>query len=164
MKRFLMTLLLLISFSAGLMAADYPANWKSWTKVNTALGQIGALPGCDADVSSLPAIYRETVAIYCAVKPGGPGKVEILVNPKSMKTYAKRNGKFKNGPQMILHLIDLKALMVTLYKNGVPYYKVYTEAGKDITGANAPLAANTCVECHTGYQAFCINGQCGTKN
>ena len=35
--------------------------------------------------------------------------------------------------------------------------------GKDITAASGPLAAETCTTCHTGYQAFCKGGQCGTK-
>ncbi len=47
----------------------FPTDWKSWTHVDTALTSIGALPGCEADVSALPAIYQKTVEDYCAVRP-----------------------------------------------------------------------------------------------
>ena len=63
-----------------------------------------------------------------------------------------------------VHLKDLKVLFVTAIKGGQPAYGVFTEDGKDIAAGDpsSPLATKTCVTCHTGYQAFCINGQCGT--
>ena len=39
-------------------AGSLPENWRDWKPVNTALAKIGSLPGCDADVSSLPPIYQ----------------------------------------------------------------------------------------------------------
>jgi len=142
--------------------ASYPANWKKFAKMTTPLTTIGALPGCDADVSSLPAIYQETVSTYCAVKPGGPGAVEVLSsNPKEFKT---RNGKYSDGTFAILHLKDLKVLFVTEWKNNKPLYGVWTESGQD--AANKPgsgLNPADCRACHTGYQAFCLNGQCASS-
>lgn len=145
-------------------AANLPADWTKWPAVKTPLMEAGgALPGCDANVSSLPPIYQETVKVYCGVKPGGPGKVAILVRPDAMKAYAARDGKFPDGANLILHLKDMKAIFLTTHKGGAPGYSVHTEDGKDVTSPNGPLAASTCVTCHTGYQAFCKGGQCGAK-
>jgi len=139
----------------------FPKGWEKWSKPSTPLTGIGALPGCDADVSKLPAIYRETVSTYCGVKAGGPGKVEILVKPKALKTFRSRNGKFTDGANMVLHLIDLKVLFVSGHKKGKPVYGVFLEDGKDIAAKEGPLALSTCTTCHTGYKSFCVNGQCG---
>jgi hypothetical protein len=160
----LLQLLVLFCAAASVQAATLPADWAKWTQVNTPLMEAGgALPGCDANVSSLPTIYQETVKVYCGVKPGGPGKVAILVRPDVMKSYAARDGKMPDGANMILHLKDMKAIFLTTYAGGKPSYSVHTEDGKDATAANGPLASSTCVTCHTGYQAFCKNGQCGAK-
>lgn len=143
--------------------APFPADWQNWTSVNTTLTDIGALPGCDANVSALPPIYQKTVETYCNVKPGGPGKVAVLINPAALKSYESRDGKMPDGANMILHLKDIKVLFVTGHAAGKPSYGVYKEDGKDITAASGALAADTCVSCHTGYQAYCKNGQCGRK-
>lgn len=144
--------------------ASFPANWKSFEKVTTPLSIIGALPDCNADVSSLPVIYQETVATYCAVKPGGPGAVEILISPSAKSSFIKRAGKYPDGAEMILHLKDLKVLFVTTYKGNKPLYSIYTEDGQDAAGASGSgLNPNDCRTCHTGYGAFCLNGQCATK-
>jgi len=143
---------------------SFPADWKNWTSVATPLSGIGALPGCDADVSTLPPIYQETVEIYCGVRPQGPGAVAILVKPSEMSSYKAKDGKMHDGPTMILHLKEMQILMVTGYKSGKALYSVFREDGTDITSADAasPLSANTCRTCHTGYEAFCTNGQCAT--
>ncbi len=155
---------LVLLFLAGQShAATLPGDWAKWNSVSTPLTAIGALPGCDANVSKLPQIYQETVKVYCGVKPGGPGKVAILVRPEAMKAFSARDGKFPDGANLILHLKDMKALFVTTYVDGKPTYNVFTEDGKEATAASGPLAAATCVTCHTGYQAFCKNGQCGSK-
>ncbi|MEO5364834.1 MAG: hypothetical protein H7831_00445 [Magnetococcus sp. WYHC-3] len=156
-------MMLAVMLGAGVaQAASLPADWGQWTAVSTPLTQIGALPGCDADVSSLPEIYQETVATYCNVKPGGPGAVAVLVSATAAEPFKARNGKFPEGAQMALHLKDLKVLFVTTYQGGQPVYQVFGEDGKDITAASGALAADTCNTCHTGYQAFCVNGQCGS--
>lgn len=140
---------------------SFPEGWQKWNSVSTTLTKIGALPGCEANVSTLPQIYQETVSTYCSVRKGGPGKVAVLVNPASKSGYAARNGKFSDGPAMILHLKDMKVLFVTGYKGGKAKYGVYTEDGKDIAAASGPLNTGTCQTCHTGYTSFCVNGQCG---
>ena len=149
------------SFAAS--EASFPAKWKEFVSVKTPLMEAGgALPGCDADVSSLPKVYQETVSTYCAVKDGGPGKVEVLVSPTALDTYKKRDGKFKDGDELILHLKDLKVLFVTSYKGGKPVYSVYDESGKDVAGdAGSGLNPADCRTCHTGYDAFGANGQMG---
>lgn len=153
-----------LSLMAGLAAAsDLPADWRNWISVKTPLTEIGALPDCKADVSKLPPIYQETVATYCAVRAGGPGKVAVLVRPEAEKAYNKRSGGFPDGANMILHLKDMKALFVTFHQGDKASYKVMTEDGKDATAPSGPLAAQTCVTCHTGYKAFCKAGQCGTR-
>ncbi len=163
MKKFAFLFFALFS-SIQLQAATLPADWSQWATVKTPLAEAGgALPGCDANVSTLPPIYQETVKTYCGVKPGGPGKVAILVRPDAMKAYASRDGKFPDGANMILHLKDMKAIFLTTHTNGKPSYSVHTEDGKDVTAPNGALAAQTCNTCHTGYQAFCKNGQCGAK-
>ncbi|HHL40151.1 MAG TPA: hypothetical protein ENJ37_06565 [Deltaproteobacteria bacterium] len=142
---------------------SFPSDWQNWTSISTTLTKIGALPGCDADVSSLPPIYQETVETYCGVRPGGPGKVAVLVRPGAVGAYKARSGGFGDGPNMILHLKDLKLLFVTGHKGGKAVYGVYSEDGKDMAAASGGLAPNTCRTCHSGYKAFCVNGQCGTK-
>ncbi|MBI5179667.1 MAG: hypothetical protein HZA04_10475 [Nitrospinae bacterium] len=151
-------------FAGGAIAASegqFPADWKKWDSLSTTLTKIGALPGCEANVSTLPPIYQETVATYCAVRQGGPGKVAVLVNPASKAGYEARKGKFKDGSNLILHLQDMKVLFVTSHKGGKAQYGIFTEDGKDISAASGPLAIETCKTCHTGYAAFCVDGQCG---
>lgn len=166
-KVFVLALLVSISIifsyisSEAASDASFPSDWQKWTSVSTTLTGIGALPDCNADVSTLPPIYQETVATYCGVRQGGPGKVAILVNPAVMDAYKARNGKFNDGTNMILHLKDMKVLFVTGYKGGSVVYGVFSEDGKDMTAKDGPLAASTCKNCHTGYAAFCVNGQCG---
>ena len=162
MKRLIQALLLL-AFATLAEAASLPADWAKWNAVSTPLTAIGALPDCNADVAKLPPIYQETVKTYCSVRPGGPGKVAVLVRPEAMKAFSARDGKLPDGANMILHLKDMKALFVTTYVGGKPTYNVFTEDGKDATAPSGPLAAATCNTCHTGYQAFCKNGQCGSK-
>lgn len=163
LRKIVLLIALTLSAFAGSEAA-YPVHWKSYESVKTPLAAIGALPDCNADVSSLPAIYQETVATYCAVKPGGPGAVEILVSKSAKEPYAKRNGKFPDGATMILHLKDLKVLFVTTYKGNKPLYSIYTEDGQDAAGKpGSGLNPNDCRKCHTGYGAFCVNGQCATQ-
>lgn len=142
----------------------YPADWQSWNSVSTALTSIGALPDCNADVSTLPPIYQETVETYCAVRPEGPGAVAILVKPDELGSFNSKDGKMNDGPTMILHLKDMKLLFVTGYKSGEASYGVFKEDGTDITAADAssPLSPSACRTCHTGYEAFCTNGQCAT--
>jgi len=139
----------------------FPANWQKWDSVSTTLTKIGTLPGCEANVDTLPPIYQETVATYCNIRQGGPGKVAVLVNPAHKSGYAVRDGKFADGVAMILHLKDMKLLLVTGYKGGKAQYGTYTENGKDVTAASGPLGAEMCRTCHTGYTSFCVNGQCG---
>ncbi len=64
---------------------------------------------------------------------------------------------------MILQLKELGLLFVTGHKTGQAQYAVYKEDGTDVTEANSEsiLSANFCRACHTGYAAFCVNGQCG---
>lgn len=139
----------------------FPAGWEKWIAVNTPLTEIGVLPGCDADISKLPPIYQETVATYCSIRPGGPGKVRVLVNPDVLEVYEKRNGRFPDGSSIVLHLEDMKVLFVLGHKGGEARYGVFTETGKDIAAPDGPLAMETCINCHTGYKAFCVKGQCG---
>ncbi|MDH4247901.1 MAG: hypothetical protein OEW39_08795 [Deltaproteobacteria bacterium] len=141
--------------------AEFPKDWKSWTAVKTPLVEVGAIPGCNADVSKLPPIYQETVATYCGVKPGGPGKVSVLVNPKISEKYKTRKGGFSEGTNMVLHLMDMKVLFVTGTSKGKPTYGVFLEDGKDIAAKDGALSTQTCATCHTGYQSFCVEGQCG---
>lgn len=150
-----------VQFASAAGETPFPADWKSWTSVTTTLTTIGALPGCDADVSSFPPIYQETVETYCPVRPEGPGAVAVLVKPDALASYKVRDGKLVEGSNMILHLKDLQLLFVTGHKNGAPAYAVFKEDGTDATGADGILSANTCRVCHTGYGAFCNNGQCG---
>ena len=166
MKTLIVAAILSLGISSLFAASEtaFPADFKSYKSASTPLTHIGALPGCDADVSSLPKIYQETVSMYCNVKPGGPGKVDIIVKPSSMQAYKKRDGKYKDGDVLILWLKDIKALFVTEYKDGKPLYGVYSEDGKDISGAEGSgLSPVDCRTCHTGYGAFCLNGQCGTQ-
>jgi len=141
----------------------FPDDWKSWKPVLTPLAEIGALPGCDADVSYMPQIYQDTVATYCAVKPGGPGKVEVLVKPEAARAYKAKDGRFADGSNFVLHLVDLRVLFVTGHEGGSAKYGVFTEDGQDVTAASGPLAIDTCRTCHTGYTAFCVGGQCGSE-
>ncbi|MDH4190318.1 MAG: hypothetical protein OEW21_08945 [Betaproteobacteria bacterium] len=166
MKRTLLLVSSLLCWAAtGAQAAEvkFPADWAKWTSVSTPLTQIGALPDCKADVKSLPPIYQKTVETYCGVRAGGPGKVAVLVNPAALKSFAARDGKMPDGVNMVLHLKDMKVLFVTAHEGSVPSYAVFTEDGKNVTARSGPLSAQTCASCHTGFQAYCKIGQCGTR-
>jgi len=163
----LILLLSAIIFSQFALAAggvSFPSDWKSWTSVQSPLAQIGALPGCDADISTLPPIYQETVETYCGVRPEGPGAVAILVKPSALESYKKKDGKMADGANLVLQLKDLGLLFVTGHKAGKAMYSVFKEDGTDITAADdtSPLSAKVCRTCHSGYQAFCTGGQCAS--
>jgi hypothetical protein len=126
---------------------------------------MGALPDCSADTASLPPIYKETVATYCAIKPGGPGAVTVLIRPEIKSGYETRKGGFPDGINMLMHLKDMKVLLATEYKQGQPIYRVFKESGQEIsvTQSGHPLNPDTCKECHTGYSSYCVEGQCGIQ-
>lgn len=160
-----MTCLFSISLFSNYALAEgdalFPADWKTWVSVATPLSTIGALPGCDADVSSLPPIYQETVETYCGVRPEGPGAVAVLVEPSILENYKAKDGKMSDGASMILHLKDMQILFVTGYKSGQTVYSAFKEDGTDITSSDpaSPLSTQTCTTCHTAYETFCLNGQ-----
>ncbi|KZY28031.1 MULTISPECIES: hypothetical protein [unclassified Oleiphilus] len=167
LKRIALFVTILMLFSSQGFAggdAPYPADWRSWTSVSTPLTSIGALPGCDADVSSLPPIYQGTVETYCGVRPEGPGAVSVLVEPSKTESYKTKDGKMADGASMILHLKELGILLVTGHKSGDAVYSVFKEDGTDITAADpaSPLSVETCSTCHSGYEAFCVKGQCAS--
>ena len=155
------SLMTLSLFSAS-SEATFPQDWKTFSKASTPLTAIGALPGCDADVNGLPPIYQETVATYCAVKAGGPGAIAVLVSDK--EAFKKRSGTYKDDTFYILHLKDLGVLFVTQWKNNKPLYGIYTESGQDAANVlGSGLNPQDCRKCHTGYAAFCLNGQCASS-
>lgn len=160
----LMSSMLIVSLAFAGSETPFPSDWKSWTSASTPLTAIGALPGCDADVSSLPPIYQETVETYCAVRPEGPGAVAVLVKPDVVSAFTARSGNYPDGTNLILHLKELQLLFVTGYSGGNAQYGVFKEDGTDVTDANTDgiLGVNTCRVCHTGYAAFCVNGQCAS--
>jgi hypothetical protein len=162
MKKLLLLAIATIYAIAG-SEATFPSDWKSYKEIKTPLSTVGgALPDCSADVQALPRIYQETVATYCNIKPGGPGKAVVLVKPSNIDTYKKRDGSYKDGEMILFHLKDIKAFFVTEYKDGKPLYGVYTESGQDIAGkSGSGLHPQDCRMCHTGYEAWCVNGQCG---
>ena len=167
MKLTKILLLLSLFISATAYSASmtpFPEGWKSWTKVRTPLATIGgAVPSCSTDLSKLklPPIYVKTVETYCGVKKDGAGKIDIYIKPSEMESFKSRSGKFSEGTVMIMHLVDLKVLFVTGYKGGNPVYGVYTEDKKDVEGSSPGLSTNDCIQCHTGFKSFCINGLCG---
>lgn len=151
--------LVMLFAAAAVSAGSLPDDWRDWTAVDTPLARIGALPGCDADVSSLPPVYQRTVYLYCNVRPEGPGKVRVLVSDSALPAYHFRNGNFPHGAQAALHLSDLGMLMVTTWEEGTPVYQVFKEDGEEITADDGPLSAGVCAECHT--DPSCVAGQCG---
>jgi hypothetical protein len=163
MRKVILASLVFVSILFGASETSFPKDWKEYKEIKTPVATIGgALPDCSADVSSLPKIYQETVATYCNIKHTGPGRVSVLVKPDAVDIYKKRDGKYKDGDITLFHLKDLKAFFVTEYKDGKPLYGVYTEDGKDISNAQGTgLNPQDCRVCHTGYEAWCVNGQCG---
>lgn len=167
MKRYLFSALFALALPAMASAegnTGFPSDWQTWTKASTPLVKVGAIPDCAADVSALPPIYQETVATYCSVKAGGPGKVSVLVRPSMFETYKKRQGGFADGTQLLLHLEEMQLFFATEFKGGQPSYAVYKETGEQVkVEAGHVLSSEKCVECHTGYSAYCVAGQCGTQ-
>lgn len=149
----------MLCFAAVLTAGTLPENWSDWEAADTPLAQIGTLPGCDADVSSLPDVYQRTVALYWDVRPEGPGKVNGLASESALPSYQARNGEFPDGAKAALHLSDLGLLMVTTYEGGTRVYQVFKEDGEETTAEDGPLSADACASCHV--DASCIDGQCG---
>lgn len=170
MKKLLLLLLstVIIAFSSLSVYAEdvaFPADWAKWNKQKTKLSGLNALPSCDGEnvaVSQFPQVYQKVVETYCGLKANGPGRVDILVNPAAQKNYDARDGKMPDGVNMILRFDAVKLLLVTAHQGGKPVYAVFTETGEKVVTAG-PLSVETCQNCHTGFQAFCKNGQCGSK-
>lgn len=170
MKKLLLLLLssVIITFSSLSAYADdipFPADWAKWNNMKTKLSALNALPSCDGEniaVSQFPQIYQKVVELYCGLKANGPGRVDVLVNPAAQQSYDARDGKMPDGTNMILRFDAVKLLLVTAHKGGKPSYAVFTEAGEKVV-TTGPLAVETCQTCHTGFQSFCKNGQCGSK-
>lgn len=169
MKKFLL-LVVGVFFSVSCMTAQaedvqFPSDWSKWNKQKTKLSGLNSLPSCDGEnaaVSQFPQIYQKAVETYCGLRANGPGHVDILVNPAVQKNYDARDGKMPDGANMILRFDGAKLLLVTEHKGGKPYYGVFTEDGKKVV-SDGPLSAETCQSCHTAYQSFCKNGQCGSR-
>ena len=153
----------LVSLSVQAQDIPLPADWNKWPEVQTRLSSVAALPSCEADVALLPPIYQKVVETYCVLKLNGPGKVDVLVNPAVLKSYEARDGNMPDGVNMILRFRGVRLLLVTAHQGGKPVYTVYNEDGKNVTQPSGPLAVETCVSCHTAYQSYCKNGQCGSK-
>lgn len=170
MKKYLLLLLGAVVFvfsSVGVYAGDvpFPADWAKWNKQKTKLSALNALPSCDGEnaaVSQFPQIYQKVVETYCGLKANGPGRVDILVNPAAQASYDARDGKMPDGSNMILRFDAVKLLLVTAHQGGKPVYAVFTEGGEKVVTAG-PLSVDTCTSCHTAFQSFCKNGQCGSK-
>jgi len=170
MKKVILLLVsvVIIAFSSASVYADdvpFPADWAKWNKQKTKLSALNALPSCDGEnaaVAQFPQIYQKVVETYCGLKANGPGRVDILVNPAAQKNYDARDGKMPDGVNMVLRFDAVKLLLVTAHQGGKPIYAVFTEAGEKVV-TQGPLAVETCQACHTGYQSFCKNGQCGSK-
>lgn len=153
------------SLSASADDIPFPSDWSKWNKQRTKLSGLNALPSCDGEnaaVSQFPQIYQKVVETYCGLKTNGPGRVDILVNPAVQKNYDARDGKMPDGVNMALRFDAAKLLLVTAHKGGAPLYAVFTESGERVV-TQGPLSVDTCANCHTGFQAFCKNGQCGSK-
>lgn len=168
MKKFLMLIAgAIFSMACATAQADdaqFPQGWEKWNKQKTKLSGLNSLPSCDGEnaaVSQFPQIYQKVVEVYCGLRANGPGHVDILVNPAVQKNYDARDGKMPDGVNMVLRFDGAKLLLVTEHKGGKPYYATYTEDGKRIN--DGPLSSETCQSCHTGYQSFCKNGQCGSR-
>jgi len=161
MKKILMALMVILPLHLfAMQVADYPADWKSYSKVNTKLAQMGFLPDCKASKAGLDEIFAETVNTYCGVAEKGPGRVEVLVN--NITEFENKNGKYSNNTNFILHLIDMKLLFVTSYADGKIRYGVYTEEGKMVKGKRkSGLHPRDCRSCHNLYKDDCYYGQCG---
>lgn len=168
MKKLLLSLLSIVTITFTTLSAHaetvpFPADWAKYTQMKTTLSGVSALPSCEADVALLPLIYQKVVETYCTLKQNGPGKVDVLVSPAGKASYEARDGKMPDGPNMILHFRDMKLLLVTAHQGGKPHYAVYTDDGRNVTTPSGPLSVEACETCHTGYQSFCKNGQCGSK-
>jgi hypothetical protein len=68
MTKILTIIALTFTLSFAKSETSFPKNWNQFVPLKTVLTTIGALPGCNQDVSTLPSIYQETVATYCGVK------------------------------------------------------------------------------------------------
>lgn len=168
MKKLFLLLFSMMIFASTTLTAHaenvpFPTGWETWPEMETRLSSVAALPSCEADVALLPPIYQMVVETYCVLKLGGPGKVDVLVRPEAQKSYETRNGKFPDGVNMILRFRGVHLLLVTAHEKGQPKYAVYSEEGENVTQPRGPLSVETCTNCHTGFQAYCINGQCGQK-
>ena len=166
MKKYLLILASILGFAAASAHAGevpFPADWKNWKKhEDTRLSAKPQLPGCEMDVALFPPIYQKVIETYCNLKGGSsPGKVEILVDPAVEASYLARDGKMPDGSHLALHFRDIKLLLVTGWNGGKPGYATYTDDGKEVTNP-ATLQPETCRSCHTGFQSYCKNGQCGS--
>ena len=160
LKNMLVFIVISISLYAG-SEASFPKEWQSFEKASTLLSKSAKIPNCDADISNLAPIYQEMIYTYCEI---GSGVVEILISPKAKQSFSRRDGKYPDGAELILHLKAIKTLFVTTFKDNKPFYSIYKEDGSDVSSsAGTGLNPNDCRSCHTGYSAFCLNGQCATQ-
>ncbi len=161
LQKILLFIVISSSFLHAQSESSFPKEWQNYESRETFLTSLKSIPKCDADISDLSPIYQEMVYTYCNK---GSGEISIFVSPNAKKSFTDREGVYPDGAQLILHLKDQKILFVTTYKNNKPFYSIYKEDGSDVsTATGTGFNPNDCRSCHTGYSAFCLNGQCATQ-
>lgn len=160
----LKNMLLFIFISISLYAqneSSFPKEWRSYEASNRLSTTLKSIPKCDADISNLAPIYQEMIYTYCEK---GNGDVSIFTTPNAREAFISRDGVYPDGAQLVLHLKKMKTLFVTTYKDNKPFYSIYKENGSEISSPTGTgFNPNDCRSCHTGYSAFCLNGQCATQ-
>lgn len=162
-KKLILVIFMLLHISL-FAKTDFPVGWDNenvFVKVNTKLSNLKNFPSCNKNFSGFPLIYQDLFNTFCKFgDEKGLGKIDILVNNKSI--YFDKNIVL-NDTIIILRVKQLKLLLVTEFKEGIPHYDVWTEDGKRASNQveNSPLNPNECMRCHNIYSEKCVNGICG---
>lgn len=139
----------------GFSEADYPDKWAKWPILAE-----GIITPKNVPVpKGVKDVKKEFFKVYSWLNKGKGEKYRIRQRPNS--TVKTGEGiEYKDGPNLVLELMDSKMIFVTEHISNDPLYGIFTNKGDDLEGEAKTLKLEFCEACHSWYKDACVAGVC----
>ena len=139
----------------GFSEADYPDGWAKWPILAEGIVTPKNVP----IPKGIKEVKKEFFKVYAWLNKGRGEKYRIRQRPNS-KVKVDNELEYKDGPNVVLELMDSKMIFVTEHISNDPVYGIFTTKGDDIEGRTKALSLEFCEACHGWYQEQCPAGVC----